>query len=90
MGIDFVRFFSIGKHGLNQAWLSEVVQAVDRRELVKISLQQSATVTTTEVAAYITKHSQLTVVQELGRTLLLFCESSNPARRTISHGVFQL
>ncbi|WP_395318286.1 ribosome assembly RNA-binding protein YhbY [Fructilactobacillus frigidiflavus] len=82
--------FSVGKNGLNEVWLKEVVQAVDSRELVKISIQQSADVDTEDVKAFIEKNSDVNVVQTIGKTVLLFDQSSNPKHRDISNGVFSL
>ncbi|WP_429970996.1 ribosome assembly RNA-binding protein YhbY [Fructilactobacillus sp. Tb1] len=82
--------FSVGKNGLNEVWLREVSQAVDNRELVKISIQQSADVDTDDVKNFIESNSDINVVQTIGNTVLLFDESSNPKHRDISTGVFSL
>ncbi|USS86742.1 ribosome assembly RNA-binding protein YhbY [Fructilactobacillus cliffordii] len=82
--------FSVGKNGLNDVWLKEVAQAVDKRELVKVSIQQSADVAPADVKAFIEANSDIQVVQTIGKTVLLFHESSQPNHRDISHGVYQL
>ena len=82
--------FSVGKNGLNELWLNEVNQAVDSRELVKISIQQSADVDTDDVKEFIENNSDISVVQTIGKTVLLFNQSSNPKYRDISNGVFSL
>ena len=82
--------FSVGKNGLNELWLNEVNQAVDSRELVKISIQQSADVDTDDVKEFIENNSDISVVQTIGKTVLLFNQSSNPKHRDISNCVFIL
>ncbi len=82
--------FSVGKNGLNELWLNEVNQAVDSRELVKISIQQSADVDTDDVKEFIENNSDISVVQTIGKTVLLFNQSSNSKHRDISNGVFSL
>ncbi|WP_413627225.1 ribosome assembly RNA-binding protein YhbY [Fructilactobacillus vespulae] len=82
--------FSVGKNGLNDVWLDEVIRAVDKRELVKISIQQSADVDTDDVKSFIENNSEINVVQTIGNTVLLFDQSSNPKYRDISNGVFSL
>lgn len=34
--------FSVGKNGLTTTWLEELVMAIAKRELIKISLQQGS------------------------------------------------
>ncbi|USS87592.1 ribosome assembly RNA-binding protein YhbY [Fructilactobacillus hinvesii] len=82
--------FSVGKNGLNAVWLKEVAQAVDKRELVKVSIQQSADVDAKDVKQFIEANSDIQVVQTIGKTVLLFHESSHPNCRDISHGVYEL
>ncbi|USS85249.1 ribosome assembly RNA-binding protein YhbY [Fructilactobacillus myrtifloralis] len=82
--------FSVGKNGLNATWLQEVGRAVAKRELVKVSIQQSADVSPAEVKQFIEANSEIQVVQTIGKTVLLFQEASQPNHRDISHGVFQL
>ncbi|QEA33841.1 ribosome assembly RNA-binding protein YhbY [Leuconostoc carnosum] len=76
--------FSVGKNGLAQAWVDEVVLALSKRELVKISLQQSADESSTEVADFIQTHSDITVVQTIGRTLVLFLPAQEDKYKRIS------
>lgn len=82
--------FSVGKNGLNEVWLNEVIQAVNNRELVKISIQQSADVDVDDVKQFVEDNSEIQVVQTIGKTVLLFNQSNNPAHRDISNGVFNL
>ena len=64
--------FSVGKNGLTTTWLEEVVMAIAKRELIKISLQQGSEETVDSVADYIETHSNISVVQTIGRTIVLY------------------
>ncbi|CCJ66221.1 ribosome assembly RNA-binding protein YhbY [Leuconostoc falkenbergense] len=64
--------FSVGKNGLTTTWLEELVMAIAKRELIKISLQQGSEETVDSVANYIETHSNISVVQTIGRTVILY------------------
>lgn len=64
--------FSVGKNGLTTTWLEELVMAIAKRELIKISLQQGSEETVDSVADYIEAHSNISVVQTIGRTIVLY------------------
>lgn len=64
--------FSVGKNGLTTTWLEELVMAIVKRELIKISLQQGSEETVDSVADYIETHSNISVVQTIGRTIVLY------------------
>lgn len=64
--------FSVGKNGLTTTWLEELVMAIAKRELIKISLQQGSEETIDSVANYIETHSNISVVQTIGRTIVLY------------------
>lgn len=64
--------FSVGKNGLTTTWLEELVMAIAKRELIKISLQQGSEETIDSVADYIETHSDISVVQTIGRTIVLY------------------
>lgn len=64
--------FSVGKNGLTTTWLEELVMTIAKRELIKISLQQGSEETVDSVANYIETHSNISVVQTIGRTVILY------------------
>ncbi len=82
--------FSIGKNGLTQAWLEQLDGALDRRELIKVSLQQNTDVTVDEAAKFIEDHTEIQVVQKIGRILLLFKQSANEKQRDLSEKVARI
>ena len=73
--------FSVGKNGLTPAWLAQLSGALDKRELIKVSILQNADETTSEVKEYIESQSDIQVVQEIGRVLVLFKVAKDPELR---------
>ncbi|EEU31143.1 RNA-binding protein, YhbY family [Limosilactobacillus coleohominis 101-4-CHN] len=80
----FQAIFSVGKNGLTPEWLAQLDGALNRRELIKVNILQNADVTTDEVRDYIESHSDIDVVQVIGRVLVLFKESDQPEFRNVS------
>ncbi|UQS85275.1 ribosome assembly RNA-binding protein YhbY [Apilactobacillus apisilvae] len=68
--------FSVGKNGLNDIWLEQVLDALQRRELIKINIQQNADEDVDDVKSFIEENSDINVVQTIGKTLLLFMPAS--------------
>lgn len=79
--------FSIGKNGLSEVWLEEIYKAVDKRELIKVSIQQNSTIGVEDVKMYIEENSDINVVQTIGRILVLFKPSSDDDYQTLSKEV---
>ncbi|EHM01444.1 RNA-binding protein, YhbY family [Lentilactobacillus parafarraginis F0439] len=82
--------FEIGKNGLSKVWLDEISKALDSRELIKVNILQNASVTPSDVAEFVMSHSDITVVQKLGKTVVLFKQSSNEDNRALSSRVFSI
>ncbi|QMU07822.1 ribosome assembly RNA-binding protein YhbY [Levilactobacillus suantsaii] len=64
--------FSVGKNGLTQVWLDQLTGALEKRELIKINLQQSAEATVAETKTFIETNTDIQVVQTIGRVLVLY------------------
>ena len=79
--------FSVGKNGLTPAWLAQLSGALDKLELIKVSILQNADETTSEVKEYIESQSDIQVVQEIGRVLVLFKVAKDPELRQLSEQV---
>lgn len=82
--------FSVGKNGLSKVWLDQLTDAIEKRELFKISLQQNADVEVAEVKAYIENNSEITVVQTIGRVLVVYKRSDSPDNRNFSLSVDEI
>lgn len=69
---DMSPVFQIGKNGLSESVVTEYVDALSKRELMKVQLLQNTNVTPKEAAEFIEEHSEITVVQVIGNVLVLY------------------
>ena len=76
--------FQVGKGGLNEEMLYQIGEALEKRELLKIALLQNTDEETEDVAAVIEEKLQAKVVQQIGRTLVLFKPSTKEKKRRYS------
>ncbi|MBF0776025.1 RNA-binding protein [Streptococcus azizii] len=74
----------IGKYGLNDQIKTSVRQALDRRELIKVTLLQNTDETIHHVAETLEEEIGVDTVQKIGRTLILFKQSSKKENRKLS------
>jgi len=79
--------FQIGKNGINSDILSEIDDALEKRELVKIQLLQNTMLEPSEVKNYIEENSTIQIVQVIGNVLILYKSSSNEKNQSISDEV---
>ncbi|GBG95630.1 RNA-binding protein [Ligilactobacillus salitolerans] len=82
--------FQIGKDGLSENWLANVVAAIDKRELLKVSILQNSLVDEDEVSEFVEANSQIEVVQRIGHVLVLYKKSSDKEQRELSAQVEKL
>ncbi|MDM8332212.1 MULTISPECIES: ribosome assembly RNA-binding protein YhbY [Limosilactobacillus] len=82
--------FAVGKEGLTKQWLAQLDGALDRRELIKVNILQNADVTTAELKDFIEQHTDIQVVQSIGRVLVLFKVSANKDLRELSDRVARI
>ncbi|WP_178198416.1 ribosome assembly RNA-binding protein YhbY [Ligilactobacillus sp. Marseille-Q7487] len=87
---DMRPLFQIGKDGLDENWLNQVIDAIDKHELLKVNILQNSLVEEDEAIEYIQTHSQIQVVQKIGRVLVLYKRSSKPQNRKYSSEVAKL
>lgn len=78
---------SVGKQGLNQTWLDELVAALNRRELVKIKILQNSQYEVKDVKHFLETKTPIQVVQTIGKTLLVFMVAKKEKYRHISEQV---
>ena len=82
--------FAVGKEGLTRQWLAQLDGALDRRDLIKVNILQNADVTTVELKDFIEQHTDIQVVQSIGRVLVLFKVSANKDLRELSDRVARI
>ena len=76
--------FQIGKGGLNDAAVKSIGDALEARELVKISVLDNSDEDPREAGEEIARATGSEVVAVIGRKIILFRVSSKPEKRAIS------
>lgn len=76
--------FQIGKNGLNEEMLVQVGEALEKRELIKVSILQNSDEEPADAAAEIERVVGCQVIQVIGRVIVLFKPSSQEKYRKIS------
>lgn len=82
--------FQIGKDGLSEVWLDEVLKALDKRELLKVNILQNSLVEVEDVKEFIENNSDAQVIQTIGNVLVLFKKSDKAESQKISVKVAEL
>jgi len=73
-GLDTI--FQVGKGGLNEQLYTQVAQALEARELIKLRVLETAPVTARQAADEISKAVDADVVQVIGSKFVLYKEST--------------
>lgn len=72
--------FQVGKGGVNEAMLVQIGEALEKRELLKVSILQNNEDDKHEVAETLAKGTQSELVQLIGHTIVLYKPSVNNKR----------
>jgi RNA-binding protein len=72
--------FQVGKGGVNSNLVKQVEEALEARELIKVSVLQNCDEDKENVAAELSKGSKAELVQVIGSTIVLYKESINQKR----------
>lgn len=67
--------FQIGKSGINDNLITQINDALEARELIKVSVLENSLLTAKEVAQEIAQASQSEVVQVIGNKFILYKQS---------------
>lgn len=76
--------FQVGKGGLNEDMVKQIGEAVEKRELIKVSLLQNTDEEVDDVALALEKALKVNAVQVIGRVIVLFKPSSQEKYQRIS------
>ncbi|WHA08192.1 ribosome assembly RNA-binding protein YhbY [Enterococcus montenegrensis] len=79
--------FQIGKGGISGPMITQIGEALEKRELIKVSLLQNTDEIATDVAHILTAEVHCQVVQIIGRVLVLYRPSSKEKYQRISKEV---
>lgn len=72
---DLDPIFQIGKGGLNENAAKSISEALERRELVKVTILDNSDVDVREACAYMAEKTGAEQVQCIGRRFVLYRES---------------
>jgi len=67
--------FQVGKAGVNENMTTQIEEALEKRELIKVSILQNCFEDNKEVADQIAKSTGAHIVQVIGNTIILYKES---------------
>ncbi|XJZ26297.1 ribosome assembly RNA-binding protein YhbY [Bacillota bacterium Lsc_1132] len=67
--------FQVGKGGVNENMVKQIADALEARELMKISILQNCEDDKTDVAAQLAEETRAELVQIIGNTIVLYKES---------------
>lgn len=79
--------FQIGKGGINEAMIVQIEEALEKRELIKVSLLQNTDEIADDVAQVLEQAIACDVVQIIGRVLVLYKASSKEKYQRLSKEV---
>ena len=75
--------FQIGKNSLTPEFTKAVQEALEARELIKISVLQNCLDDPKELAAMIAERTRSQVVQEIGKKIVLYKEGEDDKKKII-------
>ncbi|CAI6283701.1 RNA-binding protein [Bacillus subtilis] len=67
--------FQVGKGGVNDNMIKQITEALEARELIKVSVLQNCEEDKNDVAEALVKGSRSQLVQTIGNTIVLYKES---------------
>lgn len=76
--------FQIGKGGVGEAMVKSISDALEARELIKISVLENSAESARDAAEAIAEATASEVVAVIGRKIILYKVSSKPENRKIS------
>lgn len=82
--------FQIGKGGVNDAMLVQIGEALEKRELIKVSLLQNTVEEASDVAAVLEEKVGCSIAQIIGRILVVYKPSSKEKNQAISSELAKL
>ena len=69
--------FQVGKDGVNDNMVKQISEALERRELIKVSILQNCVEDKHVIAEQISSGTESEVVQVIGNTIILYKESAD-------------
>ncbi|MDR5586158.1 MULTISPECIES: ribosome assembly RNA-binding protein YhbY [Clostridium] len=77
LGSNISPIFQVGKNGIEENFLTQVAQALEKRELIKIKVLENSGLDTRETSDLICKALRCEGVQAIGNKMVLYKKSKN-------------
>ena len=77
MANDYETILQVGKGGINENTVKQVVDALEARELIKMRILETCPTTVRETADTLAERTNSDVVQVIGSKFILYKESKN-------------
>ncbi len=77
MANDYETILQVGKFGVSENLIKQVADALEARELIKMSVLETCPNTVREIAEELAKSTDSDVVQVIGRKFILYKQSVN-------------
>ncbi|ACD23360.1 ribosome assembly RNA-binding protein YhbY [Clostridium botulinum] len=77
LGSNMAPIFQVGKNGIEENFLTQVAQALEKRELIKIKVLENSGLDTRETSDLICKALRCEGVQAIGNKMVLYKKSKN-------------
>ena len=81
LAMNIEPIFQIGKASLNPENTKAIREAIDARELIKISVLQNCMDDPKEMAQIVAEHTRSEVVQVIGKKIVLYKEGKNEKKK---------
>jgi RNA-binding protein len=75
--------FQVGKGGMNDHLIRHIVEAIETRELLKVSVLNNSIEEAREIAPELAEQSGSELVQVIGKTIVLYKQAKEEKNRTI-------
>ena len=80
---DMIPIFQVGKGGVSDNLIKQIIDALEARELLKVSVLQNCDADTDVVARLLADGARAELVQVIGRTIVLYREASDIKNRKV-------
>jgi RNA-binding protein len=75
--------FQVGKAGVNENLVKQIDDALEARELIKVSILQNCSEDKDDIAAALSRGAKAEVVQIIGNTIVFYKESKENKQLTL-------
>ena len=83
LAMDMPAVLYVGKGGVTPELVSNVREALEARELIKLSVEKSSDEDIQEIAQTLAERTRSEVVQTIGRKIVLYKETKDDKRKII-------